>query len=79
MKDRDPVKRADTLVQYGPASISGRSFFCPVRSLALHMDPIDPNDTSGAALILKLNETRFTGYHRFASTARILTDTTEPK
>ncbi|MGA3034386.1 MAG: hypothetical protein ABSD70_13945 [Terracidiphilus sp.] len=31
-------------------------------------------DTAGAAPILQLNETLFTNYHRFASTARVLTD-----
>ena len=39
------------------------------------MDPIDPADTSGAAPLLKLNETQFIDYHRFASTVRILTGT----
>jgi hypothetical protein len=74
LKDRDPVKRAEALVQYGPIQIDGRSFICPVRSLTVRMDPIAPNDTSGAAPLLMLNETLFTNYHRFASTARVLTD-----
>ncbi len=73
LKDRDQVKRADALVQYGPVTIGDHIFICPVRSLTLHMDPIDPADTSGAAPLLKLNETQFIDYHRFASTARILT------
>jgi hypothetical protein len=74
LKDRDPVKRSDVLVEYGPVLINGRSFVCPVRSLAFRMNPIDPNDTSGAAPLLMLNETLFTGYRRFASTVRILPD-----
>jgi len=73
LKGRDPVKRADTLIEYGPVSISGHSFICPVRSLTLHLDPVNPNDTTGAAPILQLNEIQFTNYHRFASTMRILT------
>jgi hypothetical protein len=70
---RDPAKRADTLIDYGPVSIGDSTFICPVRSLTLHMDPINPNDASGAAPLLQLNETKFTNYHRFASTMRILT------
>jgi VWFA-related protein len=73
LKDRDQVKRADALVQYGPVTIGDHIFICPVCSLTLHLDPIDPNDISGAAPLLKLNETQFINYHRFASTARILT------
>ena len=74
LKGRDPVKQADTLIEYGPVSISGHTFTCPVRGLTLHLDLVDPNDTTGAAPILQLNETLFTNYHRFASTARVLTD-----
>ncbi len=74
LKDRDPVKRAGALVEYGPVSVGDRSFICPMRSLTIRMDPIDPNDLSGATPLLKLNENLFTNYHRFASTTRILTE-----
>ena len=74
LKSRDPVKQADTLIEYGPVSINDHSFICPVRSLTLHLEPVNPNDTTGAAPILQLNDIQFTNYHRFASTSRILTD-----
>lgn len=74
LKDRDPVKRAGALVEYGPVSIGERSFICPMRSLTIHMNPINPNDLSGSTPLLKLNENLFTNYHRFASTTRILTE-----
>jgi hypothetical protein len=75
LKARDPVERADILVQYGPIQIGGRSFICPVHSLSLHIDPIGTSDPSGAPPLLRLNETQFTSYHRFASTVQILPGT----
>jgi hypothetical protein len=72
LKDRDPVKVADLLVQYEPIAINGRNFVCPVRSLALRRYPVDPNDTAGTAPTLMLNVTVYVDYHRFTSSVRIL-------
>jgi hypothetical protein len=49
-----------------------------VRSLALSVAAVAP-DPAGDAPGEELNETLFTGYQRFASTTRILTDTPAPK
>jgi hypothetical protein len=65
--------RADTLIEYGPVAIGDRSFICPMRSLTLRMDQVNPNETTGATPLLRLNETKFTNYHRFGSTVRMLT------
>jgi VWFA-related protein len=73
LRGLDPVKRAATLTEYGPVTIGDSIFICPVHSLALHMDLLNQNDPSGAPPLLELNETKFTNYHRFASTARLLT------
>jgi len=78
-KDGAPFQQAAIMVQYGPVQIGDSKFICPVRSIALSLaaggtglDPLDRTPTVGPALWL--NETLFTGYHRFATTTRILTD-----
>jgi len=71
-------RRADILVQYGPVQIGGSEFICPVRSVALSVAFADAQVILGDAPTQWLNETLFTGYHRFASTVRILKDTGTP-
>jgi hypothetical protein len=78
-KDSAPFRRAAILVKYGPVEIGGSSFICPVRSLALSTAVAGAEAISGDAPTEWLNETLFTGYHRFASTTRILTDTAPPQ
>jgi hypothetical protein len=80
-KDGAPFQRAAIQVQYGPVQIGDSKFICPVRSLALSLAAgsaaLDPlNRTPAEGPTLWLNETLFTGYHRFAATTRILTDGT---
>ena len=76
-------KRAAILVQYGPIQIGESQFICPVRSLALSLalngadlDPLTRMPGNGPTQWL--NESQFTGYHRFATTARIVKDTAAP-
>ena len=74
LKVNDPLQRAAILVQYGPIQISGANFICPVRSIALSMTtPASQTSNSGDAPTEWLNETLFTHYHRFSSTATVLT------
>src|SRR5271165_7098396 len=77
-------KRAAIMVQYGPIQIGESAFICPVRSLALSMavnganlDPL--TRMPGDAPTIWLNESLFTGYHRFATTTRIVQDTAPPR
>jgi VWFA-related protein len=79
-KDGVPFRRADILVRYGPVQIADKKFVCPVRSLALSVALVDPNASLDTPTTW-LNETLFTNYRRFASTARILNDAaaSEPK
>jgi VWFA-related protein len=35
----DPLMRADTVVEYGPVMIGDRKFICPLRSLAVSLEP----------------------------------------
>lgn len=71
-----PFRRAAILVEYGPVEIGGSTFICPVRSIALSMGLVDSETITGDAPSEWLNETHFTNYHRFGSTARILTGST---
>ena len=72
------------MVQYGPVQIGESEFICPVRSLALFiavngasLDPL--TRMPGDAPTEWLNESLFTGYHRFAATTRIVKDTATPQ
>jgi VWFA-related protein len=83
MKGSPQFKRAAIMVEYGPVQIGEKKFICPVRSVALsiaasgaNLDPLTrmPID----APTVWLNESLFTGYHRFASTTRIVKDGETP-
>jgi VWFA-related protein len=70
-------KRVAVMVQYAPVQIGDRTFICPARSLALDLGISDVNSSVGNAPTEWLNIAYYTGYHRFASTTRILADTPE--
>jgi hypothetical protein len=72
-------QQAAMLVQYGAVEIGGNRFILPVRSLALSRVAISAEMSIGDAPSEWLNETLFTGYHRFASTTRILTGDHAPQ
>ncbi|HEY1902996.1 MAG TPA: hypothetical protein VGG56_11215 [Terracidiphilus sp.] len=72
-KSSATFQRAAMLVQYGEVEIGGAKFTCPVRSVALSRTVIGAEASTGNTPSEWLNETRFTGYHRFAATTRILT------
>jgi hypothetical protein len=79
LKSSDPFRRAAILVEYGTVQIADSTFICPVRSLALSIAAFDVQAGSGDAPTQWLNETLFTGYHRFAGTTRVLADTPPPQ
>jgi VWFA-related protein len=67
------------MVEYGPVQIGESEFICPVRSLALfiavsgaNLDPI--TRMPGDAPTQWLNESLFSGYHRFGATTRMVKD-----
>jgi hypothetical protein len=78
-KGNAAYQRAAMLVKYGAVEIGGSQFILPVRSLALSKVPISAEMSTGDAPSEWLNETLFTGYHRFASTTRILTGDQAPQ
>jgi hypothetical protein len=72
-------RRAAVVVQYGPVQIGDSRFICPVKSVALFDAMIDVGSSLGNAPTEWLNETLFTGYQRFASTTKILTNSVSPE
>jgi len=78
-KDNPQFKRADTMVQYGPVQIADRTYICPVRSVAVSVVAKSAQSTLENAPTMWLNETLFTGYHRFIATTRILTGDVAPQ
>jgi VWFA-related protein len=83
-KGSSQFKRAAILVEYGPVQIGESEFICPVRSLAFskavdgaNLDPL--TRMPGDAPTQWLNESQFTGYHRFGTTARIVKDGATPQ
>jgi hypothetical protein len=79
LKDSDPFRKAAILVEYGSVQIGDGEFICPVRSLALSDAAANTQDITEDVPTRWLNETLFTGYHRFASTTRVLTDAANPQ
>lgn len=80
LKESDPITRAASVVEYGPVKIGDRSYICPLRSVALSMEPptynADGEPRNPATLLV--NETSFTQYHRLGATMRLLADGAVP-
>lgn len=75
-----PVTKSSMAVQYGRVWIAGKPYLCPVWSVALtelHNTAIEKID--GIGIERHLNKTAFTRYHKFGSTARILTGESSPQ
>jgi hypothetical protein len=70
----DPIVRSASSVEYGPVEIAGKSYICPVRSVAISMTRAYTGDDFGLKTILRINELRFTNYHKFGSTLRVLAE-----
>lgn len=67
---KDRLARADLFVQYGSVEIGGRSYICPIRSVARSL--IRFPESTPARTLLCLNEATFTNYHRFGASVRVL-------
>jgi hypothetical protein len=77
-KVTDPISHVASVVEYGPVEIGGRTYICPLRSLAFSVEESDACAVSGhyRRLVkpMLLNRTTFKDYHRLGSTAKILPD-----
>jgi hypothetical protein len=75
LKASDPIERAEILVQYGSMEIGGQVYICPVQSFAISKVQSHSGGDMSDRTILRINEVKFTDYHRFGSTVRLLPDT----
>jgi hypothetical protein len=89
MTPDDPVTRAALMVEYGPVEIGGKTFICPIRSVALSKTRIikmqhgkvnhrgwdDPNHGPQQT---ELNDVQFLHYHQFRAETRIVTEGVQP-
>jgi VWFA-related protein len=76
MRGNPTFEHGAILVEYGPVKIADKVYICPVRSLALYSAHPNVDTTVKGATTEWLNENLFTGYHIFASTSRILAEST---
>lgn len=67
-----PLTTSEMSVEYGSVDIGGKSYICPLESVAVARAQIYRGLENRVGTILRLNETAFTRYHRFGSTVRIL-------
>ena len=74
-----PFQQASILVEYGPVQIGDSRFICPVKSVALYEATAPAQANLSDAPTEWLNIILFTGYHRFGSTIKILTDKPAPQ
>lgn len=73
LKETNVITRAAIVVQYGKVDIGGSTFLCPVHSVAISVDQNRAGTAiGGETQVTRINETSFTDYHRFGSTARIV-------
>jgi hypothetical protein len=72
LKSSDPITRSDMAVHYGPVEIGGKTYICPVKSVAISSARTGLETELKEWMILRVNDVTFTDYHRFGSSARIL-------
>lgn len=83
LKSGDPVIKADLMVEYGPVELGGKTYICPLKSVALSLDHIIYRMaiSSAAAALgapqLRVNDELFKQYHLFRADAHILTGADE--
>lgn len=61
------------MVEYGPVSIGGNSYICPVHSIALARVSIGDPLLATTPMQIQLNDVAYVDYHLFHAEARILT------
>ena len=76
-KQTDPLIKANILVEYGPMMLDGKTYVCPVRSVALSVaagtQEFSPQGQPAPRLLqTSLNDVTFERYHLFHADAKIL-------
>lgn len=81
----DAMVRADTLVEYGPVDIGGKTYICPVKSVSFsqgHSEMLVRTvvglATRAGPVITRLNDLTFGDYHVFRTEMRVLTGDDPP-
>src|SRR6185437_6398386 len=81
---RLPLQRSDLMIEYGPAQAGSKTFICPKKSVSVSRQRriMIVHEWGEAFKVYApfetdLNEMRFSNYHIFASTSRILPDFVE--
>jgi hypothetical protein len=75
LNESDPVTRSEVAVEYGAVSIAGRRYVCPIWSVAVsEVHNLAMRKIDGVGLEEHVNVVQFGEYHKFGSTARIMTD-----
>jgi hypothetical protein len=83
LKSGDPVIKADLMVEYGLVELGGKTYICPLKSVALSLDHIIYRTAISAAAAalgapqLRVNDELFKQYHLFRADAHILTGASE--
>ena len=86
LKPENSISRADIFVEYGRVEIGGRSYICPVKSVAILVDKALPTSTTAGfrngqispaihgprQTQIQLDDVAFTQYHVFRADSRIL-------
>lgn len=73
----DPISHVASVVEYGPAVIGNHPFICPLRSLAFMVQESHGCSEGNHKLqkpVSMLNQTIFSNYHRFGSSATMIFD-----
>jgi hypothetical protein len=68
-----PLINSAVSVEYGSVDIGGKSYICPVQSVAVSSARSYLVKESRETTVHRLNQVVFTNYHRFGSTVRMLT------
>ena len=79
MQEYVPMDRDEVLIDYGPVKISGKTYFCPARSVSLargrsviSLKQWDQSFLTYGPYATKMNDMRFSNYHLFRAESRIL-------
>jgi hypothetical protein len=74
----DPIMSSAVSIEYGSVEIGGKSYICPVESVAFSSARSYLAKEDRDTTVLRLNQVVFTNYHRFGSTVRVLTNPPTP-
>jgi hypothetical protein len=78
MKPSDPISEAEIEVEYGPVQLGGRTYICPIKSIAIAQQPVPTNqviptdDHLSDPQKTSLNDVIFDRYHLFRSESHII-------